>query len=78
MSRRFPKDEPMEPDDLRPADRKILDVLEEGRATPDYLIHETGFEGTTIHDRLHVLREAGHVEQVHRALYELVDDPRDK
>lgn len=79
MARRFPQDEPMSRDDLRQADKDILEVLSEGRATRGYLLERTEYVETTIYDRLEVLEAAGHVETIHEptALVELVDDPRE-
>lgn len=67
----------MSPDDLRPADKNLIRVLREGRATKGMLIDETGYSDNTVYHRMGVLKMAGHVELVHEptALYELVDDP---
>lgn len=80
MSRRFPKDEPMSPDELRPADREILDVLSDGRATKGMLMDECELSQTSVYERLEVLEEADHIRLVHAttSLWELVDDPREK
>lgn len=70
--------EPMDPEDLRPADEKILDELQKGRATKGALVDWTGFSRNTIYNRLEVLEAAGHVTCVHDGtrLFELVGDPR--
>ncbi|TYL37296.1 hypothetical protein CV102_18190 [Natronococcus pandeyae] len=68
----------MDPEDLRPADEKILDELQEGRATKGALVDWTGFSRNTIYNRLEVLEAAGHVTCIHDGtrLFELVSDPR--
>jgi len=74
-----PDTEPMDEDDLRPADHDILDVLAEGRATKGMLVDETGYSRNTVYNRLEVLQAADHVRAVHEAtrLFELVTDPRE-
>ena len=68
----------MDAPDLKPADRAILDVLADGRATKGLIIDESGYSRNTVYQRLEVLDAAGHVRCVHEAtrLFELVDDPR--
>ena len=68
----------LEPRQLNEADREILDELHEGRASPSYLSEQTGVEQTYINQRLRRLDEHGHVENLARGLWELVDDPRDE
>lgn len=67
----------LEPRQLNEADQEILDELHEGRASPSYLSERTGVEQTYINQRLRRLDEHGHVENLARGLWELVDDPRD-
>jgi predicted HTH transcriptional regulator len=67
----------LEPRQLNDADRDILDVLQEGRATPGYLSQETGHDSSYINQRLRRLEEHDHVRTLARGLWELVDDPRD-
>ena len=67
----------LEPRQLNEADQEILDELHEGRASPSYLSEQTGVEQTYINQRLRRLDEHGHVENLARGLWELVDDPRD-
>lgn len=69
----------MEPEDLRPADEAILDVLRGGRATKGFLVDRTGYSRNTIYNRLEVLEAAGHVRCIHdpTRLFELADDPGD-
>lgn len=65
------------PDDLGPADEKLLDMLSEGRITAPYAADETGYNTQYVRDRLSRLVEHGHVEKVYEGLYELTDDPRE-
>jgi len=78
MGRAHPIREPMDKDQLRPADGAILDVLQNGRATKGMLVDETEYSRNTIYNRLNVLNAAGHVAVVHEGtrLFELVSDPR--
>lgn len=68
----------MDESDLKPADRAILAVLDEGRATKGLIIDESGYSRNTVYQRLEVLEAAEHVRCVHEPtrLFELVDDPR--
>lgn len=79
MARAQPSSTPMDPEDLRPADEAILDVLANGRATKGMLVDETGYSRNTIYNRLEVLQAAGHIRVVHEPtrLFEVVTDPRD-
>jgi hypothetical protein len=71
------KDRPvLEPRQLNEADRAVLSVLEQGRATPGYLEEQTEFDSTYVSQRLRRLEEHDHVRNVARGLWELVDDPR--
>ncbi|XGI82756.1 winged helix-turn-helix domain-containing protein [Halorutilales archaeon Cl-col2-1] len=62
--------------DLNQTDRRILDMLSEGRCTPNYIADELDLSRQHITNRLRRLEEHGLIEKVHRGLYELVDDPR--
>jgi uncharacterized membrane protein len=62
--------------DLNPTDQAILTHLREGRCTPNYIASETGYSRGNITSRLKRLSEHGHVEKVHKGLYELVEDPK--
>jgi len=66
----------MEPDELAPADEKILDLLQDGRVTTPYAADETGYSLQYTRDRLTALTDDGHCVKVYDGLYELVDDPR--
>jgi len=67
----------LEEDDLGPADKALLDLLQDGRITAPYAHEETGYSLQYIRDRLKRLVEHGNAEKVHEGLYELVNDPRD-
>ena len=66
--------------DLTETDREVLDLLQEGRCTPGYLVDETGISRQQVHSRLNVLLAADYIRKVHEptGLYELVEDPRDE
>jgi len=78
MTQAYP-DPPMDEDDLRPADREILDELHDGRATKGALVDWTGYSRNTVYNRLNVLEAAGHVEVAHDGtrLFEIASDPRE-
>jgi len=50
--------------------KEILDVLEEGRATPGYIAEKTGYENSNIVNELKNLVELELVRRLHRGLYE--------
>lgn len=58
---------------------EIIDVLAAGRATPGYLVDQTGLSRNTVHTQLTKLMAGGYVVYVHEptGLYELVADPRE-
>ena len=64
----------------------VLDVFKKGRetdgpwgrATPRYLIDETGLEKQNVEYQLRRLRDAGWIQNVARGLYEFVEDPREE
>jgi hypothetical protein len=67
----------LSPDDLGPADVKLLELLNEGRVTAPYAAEETGYSLQYVRDRLARFVEHGNVTKVHEGLYELRDDPRE-
>lgn len=73
----------LNPDDLRPVDRTLLDYLKEGRVTPVYCkkrLELGGQEYTRgyVHERLARLVEHDHAKNLmDTGLYELIEDPRD-
>lgn len=66
-------------------DERILAVLKDGReegepwgrASPRYLVDETGSKKGNVEFSLRSLSDAGWIKRVSRGLYELVDDPRE-
>jgi len=68
----------LEPRQLNETDAQILDFLasDGGRATPSWIASETGNKQAYVSQRLKRLKEHGHLEQPHRGLWQLVDDPR--
>ena len=64
------------PDKLNSTDERLLDVLEDGRVTPQYAADQLDVSRTYASERLKRLVEHGHVEKLAPGLYELVDDPR--
>lgn len=63
-------------DDLSPADRAILDMLEDGRVTAPYAADATEYSLQYVRDRLGRMVEHGNARKVYEGLYELADDPR--
>jgi len=78
MGRAYAHPNPMDADELRPADESILNELQDGRATKGALVDWTGYSRNTVYNRLNVLKAAGHITVVHEGtrLFELVNDPR--
>ena len=68
---------PLDPDQLNPTDRAILDELGEGRCTPAYIAERHEYSKGNVRNRLTRLVEHGHVRKLGGGLYELVDDPRE-
>ncbi|NLV13953.1 MarR family transcriptional regulator [Haloarcula argentinensis] len=64
------------PDDLNDTDRRVLDVLLEGRVTPQYVADQLDVSRTYASERLKRLVEHDHVGKVASGLYELNNDPR--
>jgi len=63
-------------EDLNSADKQILDELREGRVTPALVSERRDLGRSYASQRLIRLKEHGHVVELVRGLYELVDDPR--
>ena len=58
--------------ELTEKQEEVVEVLREGRATPDYLTERTSIEAKqTIQYHLRELRARGVVRRVHTGLYEL-------
>lgn len=66
----------LEEDDLGPADRALLDLLNEGRITAPYAAQEADYSTQYVRDRLARFVEHGNARKVYQGLYELVEDPR--
>ncbi|UIP01720.1 hypothetical protein Hbl1158_17100 (plasmid) [Halobaculum sp. CBA1158] len=64
----------MSSDELDDLHHEILELLEDGRATPGYLASRTGESGQLINNKLRDLRLTGDVERVHKGLYELTHE----
>ncbi|WP_254523283.1 MarR family transcriptional regulator [Natrinema caseinilyticum] len=56
----------------------VLEILEEGRATPKYLKERTNLNDQQINYALNQLIAAGWVNKVTTGLYELEGDPRNE
>ena len=71
------------PEKLNDADRVILDILQEGRATPTLvrrILEDRGndYSRQYISQRITRLTEHGHLENLHdTGVYSIVDDPRE-
>lgn len=62
-------------DSLTERQQEIVDVLAEGRATPDYLTKRTDIDAKqTIQYHLRELRACRVVQRIHTGLYELDPD----
>lgn len=66
------------PEDLNDTDERLLDLLEEGRVTPQYVADQIDISRTYASERLKRLVEHRYVERPAPGLYELVEDPRDE
>lgn len=69
----------LEPRQLNETDKDILAFWDDvgGRVTPSWVAEETGNARAYVSQRLKRMKEHGHVEQPHRGLWTLVDDPRE-
>lgn len=66
----------LEESDCNETDELLVELLAEGRVTPQYAADAIGVSRTYASERLKRLVEHGHVERLTTGLYELVDDPR--
>lgn len=66
----------LDSEDLNDTDREILDILGEGRVTPQYVADRVGITRPYASDKLKRLLEHDAIMKVAPGLYELVDDPR--
>lgn len=62
--------------DLNDTDKRLLDLLHDGRITPQYAADELDISRTYSSERLKRLVEHDHVDRVAGGLYGLADDPR--
>jgi len=69
----------LEPRQLNETDKEILEFMawDGGRVTPSWVAEETDNKRAYVSQRLKRLKEHGHIEQAHRGLWQLVDDPRE-
>ncbi|AFH22010.1 hypothetical protein OSG_eHP14_00150 [environmental Halophage eHP-14] len=69
----------LEPRQLNETDREILEFMarDGGRVTPSWVAEETDNKRAYVSQRLKRLKEHAHIEQPHRGLWVLVDDPRE-
>ena len=71
-------------DDLNETDERVVEILSEGRATPQLIRKELKADGDDftrqyISQILRRLNEHGHIENLRNTgVYELVSDPRDE
>jgi DNA-binding Lrp family transcriptional regulator len=62
---------------LSDTDKKILEILNEGRNAPSNIANRLDFTRQYVQRRLKRLEEHGHIENIGSGVYELIDDPRD-
>lgn len=67
----------LSPEDLNETDEKILDQLQEGRVTPQFVADQIDISRPYASDKLRRLVEHGYVVKLASGLYELDNDPRD-
>ena len=61
------------PHELNPADEAIIEILEDGRASPTMLANETDYTRQYVHSRLQLLVAAERVRKAGHGVYELED-----
>ena len=59
-------------------EEEILDLLDEGRVTPNLVKEQSDLNDQQINYALNQLIAAGWVQKVTTGLYELVEDPREE
>lgn len=67
----------LNPEELNPTDRAILDELQSGRSTPAYIADVHEYTAGNVRNRMTSLDKHGHVRALGGGLYELTDDPRE-
>lgn len=65
------------PEQLNETDRRILDELQQGRVTPQYLSEQLDLSRPYASERIKRFVEHGHVEKIASGLYQLAGDPRE-
>lgn len=63
--------------DLNNTDRRVIELLTEGRNVPANIAEEIDVTRQYIQQRLKRLSEHGYVDNIGRGVYELVEDPRE-
>jgi hypothetical protein len=63
--------------ELRDVDERLLDELEQGWRTRQWLAIEVGVTGDYVYQRIDLLIKLGVVERIHDGFYRLADDDRD-
>ena len=63
---------------LNETDKKVISKLEEGRNVPANIAEELGLSRQYVQQRLRRLEEHGHVQNIGRGVYEMIDDPRNR
>jgi DNA-binding IclR family transcriptional regulator len=67
----------LEPRQLNDTDEQILQFMRtHGRVTPSWVAEETDNPRAYVSQRLKRMKEHGHVEQPHRGLWDLINDPQ--
>ena len=62
---------------LNETDKNIISKLEKGRNVPANIAEELDLSRQYVQQRLRRLEEHGHVKNIGRGVYEMIDDPRD-
>lgn len=76
VKRKFYARVALNPTDLNETDEAILDLLTEGRVTPQYVANELDLSRPYASTKLKRFVEHGHVEKLASGLYQLSHDPR--
>jgi DNA-binding Lrp family transcriptional regulator len=63
---------------LNETDENIISKLDEGRNVPANIAEELDLSRQYVQQRLRRLEEHGHVQNIGRGVYEMIDDPRDR
>ena len=63
---------------LNETDKKVIGELDEGRNVPANIAEQLDLSRQYVQQRLRRLEEHGHVQNIGRGVYEMIDDPRDR